>query len=56
MVLLCLMTMGASAQITAVHGTVSDEFGEITGPLFARLMVQDVSLRLLLQISMVTSR
>ena len=31
MVLLCLMTMGASAQITAVHGTVSDEFGEITG-------------------------
>lgn len=30
-VLLCLMTMGASAQITAVHGTVSDEFGEITG-------------------------
>lgn len=31
MVLLCLMTIGASAQITAVHGTVSDEFGEITG-------------------------
>lgn len=31
MVLLCLMTMGVSAQITAVHGTVSDEFGEITG-------------------------
>lgn len=31
MVLLCLMTMGASAQIAAVHGTVSDEFGEITG-------------------------
>ena len=31
MVLLCLMTMEASAQITAVHGTVSDEFGEITG-------------------------
>ena len=31
MVLLCLMTMGASAQITAVHGTVSDEFGEVTG-------------------------
>lgn len=31
MVLLCMMTMGASAQITAVHGTVSDEFGEITG-------------------------
>ena len=31
MVLLCLVTMGASAQITAVHGTVSDEFGEVTG-------------------------
>ena len=29
--LLCLMAIGASAQITAVHGTVSDEFGELTG-------------------------
>ena len=29
--LLCLLAMGATAQITAVHGTVSDEFGEITG-------------------------
>lgn len=25
------MAIGASAQITAVHGTVSDEFGELTG-------------------------
>lgn len=29
--LLCLLAMGATAQVTAVHGTVSDEFGEITG-------------------------
>lgn len=26
-----MIAMGAKAQITAVHGTVSDEFGEITG-------------------------
>ena len=29
--LLAVVAMGASAQITAVHGTVVDEFGELTG-------------------------
>ncbi|MBQ5578363.1 MAG: TonB-dependent receptor plug domain-containing protein, partial [Prevotella sp.] len=29
--LLCIVAIGASAQITAVHGTVTDEFGELTG-------------------------
>ena len=29
--LLCMVAMGASAQITAIHGTVTDEFGELTG-------------------------
>ncbi len=29
--LLCFVAMGASAQITAVHGTVSDEFGPVIG-------------------------
>lgn len=31
LLLICMIAMGAKAQITAVHGTVSDEFGEITG-------------------------
>ena len=29
--LLSIVAFGASAQITAVHGTVVDEFGELTG-------------------------
>ena len=29
--LLSIVAIGASAQITAVHGTVTDEFGELTG-------------------------
>ncbi|MBP5711669.1 MAG: SusC/RagA family TonB-linked outer membrane protein [Prevotella sp.] len=29
--LLCIVAIGASAQITSVHGTVTDEFGELTG-------------------------
>ena len=29
--LLSIVALGASAQITAVHGTVTDEFGELTG-------------------------
>ncbi len=29
--LLCMAALGASAQITAIHGTVTDEFGELTG-------------------------
>ena len=29
--LFSMMALGVSAQITAVHGTVQDEFGELTG-------------------------
>ena len=29
--LFSFIALGTSAQITAVHGTVSDEFGELTG-------------------------